>query len=361
MNIKKYIYSGLFLGIISSGLIISLIEEDKSFSPIENKILTKFPKLNLESIKDGTFMDKFDTYVVDQFPLRVEAISLKNKLMHSVGNREFRNIYITNNRMLEKFEFNESVVKNNILNMNKISSAVGLDSTGMFIPNSIAIYEDELPNYAVTDSQKDALNSISKLYKGEYYTPYRVLLENKNDYIYFRTDHHWTQLGAKLMYEDYYNKNIDLDYVKKTEDFLGTYYSKTLLKTELKDEIYSYEGLKKHNIEFDGTKSDSIYDDSKLDGKNKYQYFLNGDPGMAVIEGEGEGEVLIFKDSFAHAYIPFLTQEYEKIHVVDSRYINMNIIDYIKSNKNISKIFYIYSLSTLNNDDLFAKFKGYIN
>lgn len=361
MNIKKYIYPGLFLGIISTGFIISVLEEDKVFSQIENKVLTKFPDFNLESVKDGTFMDKFDTYVVDQFPLRVEAIGLKNKLMHSVGSREFRNIYITNNRMLEKFEFNESIVKNNILNMNKISKVLGLDSTGMFIPNSIAIYSEELPSYAITDSQKDALNYISKLYKGEYYTPYKVLLDNKNDYIYFRTDHHWTQLGAKLMYEDYYNKNMDLDYVKKTEDFLGTYYSKTLLKTELKDEIYSYEDLKKHHIEFDGIKSGSIYDDSKLNGKNKYQYFLNGDPGMAVIEGKGEGEVLIFKDSFAHSYIPFLTQEYKKIHVVDSRYININIIDYIKSNKNISKIFYIYSLSTLNNDDLFAKFKGYID
>lgn len=361
MNIKKYIYSGLFLGIISTGFAISVLEEDKLISHIENKVLTKFPEFNFESIKTGEFMKKFDVYVVDQFPLRAESIELKNKLMYSMGNREFRNIYTTTTRMLEKFEFNESIVKNNISNMNKISNAVGIDNTGMFIPNSIAIYDEELPSYAITDNQKNALDYIDKMYKGEYYTPYKILLENKNDYIYFRTDHHWTQLGAKLMYEDYYNKKIDLNYVKKTEDFLGTYYSKTLLKTELKDEIYSYDDLKKYDIEFDGIKSDSIYDDSKLDGKNKYQYFLNGDPGMAIISGKGEGEVIVFKDSFAHAYIPFLTQEYRKIHVLDSRYVNINIIDYIKSNKNISKIYYIYSLSTLNNEDLFYKFKNYID
>lgn len=361
MNIKKYIYSGIFIGVISSGLIISVLEEDINYSEIENKILSKLPEFNIDSIKDGSYMDKIDTYVVDQFPLRVEAISLKNNLMKLVGNREFRNIYVTENRMLEKFTFNKETVDKNIDNMNKISKTLGIDSVGMFIPNSIAVYNDELPSYLLTDSQEDALDYIKTISENEFYTPYSVLKSNKDKYIYFRTDHHWTQLGAKLMYEDYYNKKINLGYEKRSGDFLGTYYSKTLLNNKFKDDIYSYEDINKHNIEYDGFSSDSLYDESKLEGKNKYQYFLNGDPAMALIEGDGEGEVVVFKDSFAHAYIPFLTQEYSKIHVIDSRYTNLNVLDYIRSNENISKIYYIYSLSTINNDDLFMKYKNLIN
>lgn len=361
MNIKKYIYSGLFIGVISSGLIISVLEEDKNYSEIENKILSKLPEFNIDSVKDGSYMDKLDTYVVDQFPLRVEAISLKNNLMKLIGNKEFRNIYVTENRMLEKFTFNKEVIDKNIDNMNKISKTLGIDSVGMFIPNSIAVYNDELPSYLLTDSQEDALDYIKTISENEFYTPYSVLKSNKDKYIYFRTDHHWTQLGAKLMYEDYYNKKINLDYEKRSGDFLGTYYSKTLLNNKFKDDIYSYGDIGKYNIEYDGFSSDSLYDESKLEGKNKYQYFLNGDPAMALIEGRGEGEVVVFKDSFAHAYIPFLTQEYSKIHVIDSRYTNLNVLDYIRSNENISKIYYIYSLSTINNDDLFMKYKNLIN
>ena len=361
MKIKECIYPGLFIGVIFSGLIISVIEEDKSYSPIENKILSKLPEFSIESIKDGSYMDKLDTYVVDQFPLRTEAISIKNNLMNIVGNNEFRNIYVTKNRMLEKFVFNKEIVDKNIDNMNKISQSLEIDSVGMFIPNSIAIYDEELPSYSITDSQKDTLDYIKKASKNAFYTPYNILKENKDKYIYFRTDHHWTQLGAKLMYEDYYNKSIDLEYKKESDGFLGTYYSKTLLNDKFKDEIYSYKALAKYNIEYDGVSSDSLYDKSKLEGKNKYQYFLNGDPAMAVIDGVGEGEVVIFKDSFAHAYIPFLTQEYSKIHVIDSRYTNINILDYIKTNKNISKIYYIYSLSTINKDDLFSKYKNFMN
>ena len=361
MSIKKYIYSGLFIGIIFSGLGISILEEDKNYSEIENKILSKLPDFNIESIKDGSYMDKMDTYVVDQFPLRVEAISIKNNLMNLIGNKEFRGIYITDNRMLEKFKFNKEIIYKNIDNMNKISKSLGIESVGMFIPNSISIYEDELSEYSITDNQQKVLEYIEEISENAFYTPYKVLKENKDKYIYFRTDHHWTQLGAKLMYEDYYDKKVNLEYKKKSDDFLGTYYSKTLLNDRFKDEIYSYEDIGKSKIEYDGISSDSLYDESKLEGKNKYQYFLNGDPAMAVIEGNGEGEVVIFKDSFAHVYIPFLTQEYSKIHVIDSRYTNMNILDYIRSHKNISKIYYIYSLSTINNDDLFAKYKNFIN
>lgn len=358
---KSYIYSTIFMSILFSGTITSIVQEDNKFSEIENKVLAKMPKITVDSIKDGSYMKKFDDYVVDQFPYRVPIISLKNKVMNFIGYDDFKDIYITkDNRMLEKFIFNKEIIDTNLENMNKISSCVGIESVGMFIPNSIAIYEDELPSYAITDSQSEALEYINKNYKQEFYTPYKVLLENKDKYIYFNTDHHWTQFGAKLMYEDYYKKTLDIELTEKSDEFLGTYYSKTLLKEDSKDTIYSYDDLKDYKIEYDDTSSDSLYDESKLKGKNKYQYFLNGDPSMAVIEGKGEGEVLIFKDSFAHCYIPFLTQEYSKIHVIDSRYCNLNVIDYINSN-DISKIYYIYSLSTLNTNNLFAKYKNFLN
>lgn len=356
-KIKDYIFISAFIVFIFSFTSISILQSDKEFSSIENKILTKNPKLNLKDIKNGTYMKSFDKYIIDQFPGRISLICAKNKLQYALGYREFKNIYIgKNDRMLEKFEINKSNINENIEMMNKIQDYFNIETVGMFIPNSIAIYNEELPKYAITDNQKELLEYIENSYNGSFYTPYNALYENKNEYIYFKTDHHWTQLGAKIMYEDYYNKTINSKYEKVTDGFLGTYYSKTLLNSKKSDDIYAYIDFKDIKITHDGTESNYIYDDSKLEGKNKYQYFMNGDPAVSLIEGKGEGEILIFKDSFAHSYIPFLTNEYEKIHVLDPRYLNIDIIDYIK-NTNITKIYYIYSLSTLNSDTIFNKYK----
>lgn len=360
--IKKYLVMSVFLVAIYGGLITSIFVKDTEFSEIENKILMQKPEFTFDGIKNGTYMKNFDRYVVDQFPERIKFVTLKNKVMYTLGYREFRGIYYgKDRRLLEKFNLNEDNINKNLDIMNRMNNYFGIDAIGMFIPNSISIYKESMPFYALSDSQEELLEYIKDNFNGKYYTPYKILLENKNKDIYFKTDHHWTQYGAGLMYEDYYDKKIDAEYVEVSEGFLGTYYSKVLFDSIEPDKIYAYEDVKDYNIQYDGVTSNSLYDKSKLKGKNKYQYFLNGDPAMAVIEGDGNGEVLIFKDSFAHAYIPFLAKEYSKIHVIDPRYSNVNIVDYVQHNSNISKIYYIYSLSSLNSSNIFAKYKSMLN
>lgn len=360
MNIaKKYICVIVFTSIIGLGLLISIIKKDEMFSDIENKVLAQKPILNSQSLMDGSYMDNFDKYATDQFPQRVNFIKMKNDIMHLLGQREFRGIYYkSGERLLEKFVYNNELVSKNIEYMNTISNYFKLESTGMFIPTSIAIYKDVIPPYYISSDQDKVLKDIKNEFSGEFYTPYSVLLKNRDKEIYFKTDHHWTQYGAKLMYEDYYDKKVNFNYKKVTSDFKGTYYSKVLSSGIESDDIYAYEDLKWNNIQYDGKESKSLYDEEKLNGKNKYQYFLNGDPAMALIQGKGKGEVLIFKDSFAHCYIPFLTREYSKIHVIDPRYSNINIVDYVSENKNIEKIYYIYSLSSLNSNNIFEKYKN---
>lgn len=361
-KIKKYLFVVTFIGFILGGILFSVLKSDSKFSEIENKILTQKPEMNFLSIKTGSYMRQFDKYVVDQFPYRIELIKMKNQVSRLLGNKEFKGVYVTkNSRMLEKYILNKDMLRENLETMNDIKEYFSnIKTTGMFIPNSILIYNNEIPWYFETDSQLDTLSYIEKHFKGEFYTPYLELKKNKDKYIYFYTDHHWTQLGAKIMYEDYYRTKVNYEYEKVSDDFLGTYYSKVLIN-EKRDSIYSYKDLSGYEMIYDEKKSDSLYNMEYLKGKNKYRYFLNGDPGMALIEGEGEGNVLIFKDSFAHCYIPFLTKEYSKIHVVDPRYSNVDIIDYIDKNKDIEEIFYVYSLTTLNSSNIFAKYKNKLN
>lgn len=348
-----------FIGIIFTGFLSFILIKDKEVSYIENKVLQQMPKISTETIFNGSFMSDFDVYAEDQFPLRTEFINIKNITNYVLGQREFRNVYLTKDkRLLEKFNMNKENLITNMEDINSLSEKFNLDSTIIAIPNSIDFYKESLPKFAITDSQIDALDLIKDTSKIDYYTPYNVLKDNKDKYIYFNTDHHWTQLGAKLAYEDLFDKKVDYKYEKVADDFNGTYYSKVMLKGINGDSIYAYNDLANYKIEYDGNTSNKIYDKNKLETKNKYQYFLNGDPAMSVIYGEGEGEIVILKDSFAHNFIPFLAKDYSKIHVIDPRYCNFDVKDYVDSNPNISQVFYIFSVSSLNDDKLFKKIKA---
>lgn len=318
-------------------------------------------------------MKNFDNYTLDQFPFRIDFIKLKNIYSYAIGNREFRDIYIgKNGRLMEKFIFNKDIMNKNISkvsNMSKyLSDNYNIRSKLMIVPTSIAFYEDLLPSFLYTDSQKIALNYIDDsisydLDKLKFYTPYDVLYDNKDKYIYFNTDHHWTQLGAKIAYNDLYDKfddNLYDNYNKVSDNFYGTYYSKALLPNINADSIYSYKNYNNFKMSMDFSDTfNTLYDESKLDGKNKYQYFLHGDPGFLVIEGNKvkSNEILIFKDSYAHNFIPFLTSDYGKIHVVDPRYYTLDIDDYLNDNKNIKEVLFINNLQTFNSDDIYKSFK----
>ncbi|SCH18885.1 Uncharacterised protein [uncultured Clostridium sp.] len=367
-NILKFLTVSIFLIFIFIFPIINILTPDKTVSTLENKILTQLPKLSIDKIKNGYFMENFDKYTEDQFPYREEFISFKNSISYMLGNREFRNIYITkNNRLLEKFIFNKEIMYQNISQANNLTEKLykeyKIKSKLIVIPTSIAFYEEELPSYAITDNQQDVLNYIKETTENVY-TPYNILKENKDKYIYFNTDHHWTQLGAMLAYSELYNKDLSTEdelysnYKKVTNNFLGSYYSKAILPTIKGDSIYSYKNYNNHKIEIDFDKNyNTLYDNEKLEGKNKYQYFLHGDPAHALIEGNKnkEEEILILKDSFAHNFIPLLANEYKKIHVIDPRYYTSNLEDYIKNNPNIKEVLTICNIQTLNQDKFFPK------
>lgn len=366
----KYFTLIFFFSFIFIFPVVTLSTPDKKVNEIENKILTQLPRISIEKIKNGSFMRDFDNYSSDQFPLRTEFIQLKNLYNYNMGIREFRDIYVSSNgRLMEKFIFNKQIIDTNISQVIQFSSTLnknyGIKSTIMVIPTSIAFYKDDLPKYAISDNQEHVLNYLNNEINNninkdflEFYTPYEILENNKDKYIYFNTDHHWTQLGAKLAFEDYYGE-VSGNYNKVCDDFYGTYYSKALLPQIKGDSIYAFEDYDNFKITLDFNKKfNTLYDYNKLDGKNKYQYFLHGDPGIALIEGNSNtvDEILIFKDSYAHNFIPFLTSKYNKIHVVDPRYYKLDIKDYLSENTNISEVLFLNNISTLNSSTLFEQY-----
>lgn len=363
-NLSKYITVGFFFSFIFIVPIVTLITPDKKINEIENKILTQLPKLSFENIKDKSFMSEFDKYTSDQFPLRSSFIELKNSYSKLIGQKEFRNIYVgKDGKFIEKFIYNQNIVDGNLITLidlsNKLKSKFNVTTKLMLIPTSIAFYEDELPSWSINDNQKSVIKYINSTIKNnknlKFYTPYNILNKNKDKYIYFNTDHHWTQLGAKLAYEDMYDTKILSSPTKVSDNFYGSYYSKALLPNIKGDTIYSYNDYNNFNIKIDFSEEYStLYGKDKLKGKNKYQYFLHGDPAFAVIEGNpnSNNEILIFKDSYAHNFVPFLTSNYRKIHIVDPRYYNIDYEEYLSNNKSISEVLFINNMQTFNSTSI---------
>jgi len=376
-NFLKYITIIFFFGFIFIVPIITLSTPDKKISEIENKILTPLPKLNLNTITTKSFMNNFDKYSGDQFPLRVNFLKLKNYYSYIIGNREFRDIYIgEDDRLMEQFIFNKDIIDKNISQATKLSKYIynkhDIKSTLVVIPTSIAFYEDELPSWAMSDNQKSALDYIKNQIDvldtssmSNFYSPYDILNKYRGMDIYFNTDHHWTQLGARIAYEDMFgntslNEILSPDnYKEVTKDFYGTYYSKALLPQIKGDSISAYKDFNNFRVNIDFDKEfDTLYDRDKLNGKNKYQYFLHGDPAVAVIEGNlnNNDEILIFKDSYVHSFIPFLTSNYKRIHVVDPRYYKIDIEEYLSKNKGIARVLFMSNLQTFSSTNIYKNY-----
>ena len=111
-------------------------------------------------------MKNFDEYTSDQFPLRANFIKLKNTYNYIIGQREFRDIYVgKNNKLMEKYKFNKESVDKNISNILNTASymyeSFNIKSKLMVVPTSIAFYKNDLPNFYISDNQKDSLDYIN--------------------------------------------------------------------------------------------------------------------------------------------------------------------------------------------------------
>ena len=185
------------------------------------------------------------------------------------------------------------------------------------------------------------------------------LKKHADEYIYFRTDHHWTTLGAYYGYEAIAaGLGLEVQPLEKlkaetvSNDFLGTYDSK--VNTGITGgvdadsiTIYSSAEIDKAVMIWDNDKDktfDSIYKMDALKGKDKYTVFFGGNHSVTDIKTENKTgkTLLIIKDSFAHNLAPFLIKDYDRIIMLDLRYFNKSLKKYLTENE-ITDLLVLYS------------------
>lgn len=334
----------IFFGFFIIFALITIFKPKETFSELENKSLERKPKLSVKTWFDRTYTDKLEKYVADHFSGRIGWLELKLGIETAVGKKEIGGIYVLKDRLIEKVtEPDYSDVDKSITAINEFSKENDISVYTMLVPTSAEFYKDELSYFY---PELDQRSFIDYVYSGldddiTKIDVYDVLSSHKNEYIYYRTDHHWTSLGAyyayaaaggKMGYVPHELSYYDVEHA--SDSFKGTFYSKTL-NTSVKDDTMDYyhdpDGDNPMTVEVtqvfgsDPEVSDSIYYRNYLDVKDKYASFLGTNAPIVTIKtGNEGGKLLIIKDSYAHCYSQFLTDHYSEITLIDMRYIQIS-------------------------------------
>ena len=352
----KKIISILISIIVIVLFLLFIIVDKNDFSENENRYLEKFPKFTINSLFNGNYTNRIDNYVSDHFPFRNSFLSLKTYLL-KITNNQISNIYIGKDGYLfEEFnkpKNNKSIVRiiNSFINNNKARSI-----QVMLVPTSTYIYSEKLPKRTINYNQAETIKYYKEHIKTDFIDVISTLVNNKDKYIYYKTDHHWTMIGAYYAYTYYCNynniKHLNYSIESVNDDFYGTSYSKLLDNTLQKDSIYKVNTPSNINVNYDGNIDNRIYFNEWLDKKDKYSYYLNGNHPIITInnyETMSDKKLLIIKDSYANNFIPFLIAHYKDITIIDPRYYKKSINDYINTH-NYTYILFLYNISTLDDD-----------
>ncbi|MFC5463426.1 DHHW family protein [Lederbergia graminis] len=365
MSIVNKILSSIFILFISGFGVFHLIVADEDFSEQENRSLAQFPSFSWESVFSGEFMEKVEVYISDQFPFKEGWVSWKGNAEKLMLKPDMNGIYLGKNGFLFEQVANPSPqLDKNIELINYFANkTVNLGKYLLLAPTSIYVYPEKLPPFAQTYDQLKLWNYIQKKIHPSIHTVDVLpqMLKNKKESIYYKTDHHWTTRGAYYAYRELAEymgitplKSEDFHIQTVASNFLGTYATKTIGHDHEMDKIEIFEPKESNHYEiaYDQQKvTDSLYEWEFLNKKDKYSFYLNGNHPLVTIKSSiGNGRKLaVIKDSYAHAFIPFLTNHYEEIHMFDLRYYMEDIYQYLEDH-NIHQLLILYNLPNFSKD-----------
>ncbi|MGN1479835.1 MAG: DHHW family protein [Acutalibacteraceae bacterium] len=379
---------------------VSVVDKDKTVSESENRALAKRPKLTASSVFKGEFSVDFENYYSDNFPARDSFIKLNQPLNKFLTQFKFGDdgdvivevnksggdfagegvdldnttaptsggikentaavtpdedatvkgtIILSGDRAMEIYTYSETSAKRYASIINSLAKSVPTAKVYSIIaPTSVEFYGTK--KYRSGEhSQHDAIKNVysmldSSVTAVDVYSP---IMEKADEYIYFRTDHHWTARGAYYAYTAFCKAanttapDISSYTTHNIDGFLGSLYRQTQssalknnpdyvecfeLLTQAENTVYTSSAMT------DGVKTYVVA--KKVSGDNKYLAFISGDqPLEKITTGVTNGKkILVIKESFGNAFVPFLCNNYQEVYVVDPRKIDMNLPEFVKNN-----------------------------
>lgn len=361
MKYSNKITNIIFIFFIFTFFFLHIIMPDKNFSDDENRVLTSFPEITLESLLDGKQSVKLQKYLQDQFPFRTEFVETKTRLDNMLGKTLINEVYIGENYLIQQFELvNLKTLDSNINKINEFAVKVDKPISLLIIPSAAYIYSEMLPENHINSNQDDLLVYIKSNLSKIQFIDVRYTLKQQKENAYFKTDHHLTLQGTSVVYNQFLadslmeTKNYNFDIV--SDNFKGSLSSKSGAFWISGDEIQHYSSKLESPITVtinDGetTKTtSSVYTEENLNKKDKYTYYLDGNHALVEISTNqpSKSNILILTDSYGHALAPFIIEDYNNVTFIDMRYYKKPISEIIN---NYDEILIYYSLVNFSTDN----------
>lgn len=340
-----------------------------TYSDSERRPLTDFPDLSAKTLLSGTFMDEFETYAADTFPLREAFRGIKSTTtLFALGQKTNNDLYISQGYLAAlEYPMDDSKIRHATDLFGSIyeSTIAGTDAAVYIsvIPDKNAYLADSAGQLSMDYTAFEAMVA-DRTASFATYIPISDLLSLED---FYRTDSHWRQeqisdVADRLVYSMHSGSPVTdapslaaYTEVSGAEPFYGVYHGQSALP--LKGESLSWltnaiiEQLSVYDHQ--NQRPIPVYNIEKTAGKDPYELFLSGPLSLLTIENpeiNSQKELVIFRDSYASSLAPLIAQGYKKVTLVDIRYLPASQVSKYVDFSNCDVLF-LYSTSVLNNSE----------
>ena len=348
--------------------IANLVYPTQKTSKSENRSLTQRPKLSLSSVASGSFMKQYESYQADQFIGRDFFRTLKVKIDSLGGKKEENGVFKG-----KKGQLMEDVVTPKKESLKKNLDAMKafrnqfeeVNASVILVPTAANVWEERLPSLAKVANQSALIQNVKNSLGADmsWVDAESVMKAHKSEKIYYQTDHHWTTLGAHYVFQESMTTlgiaeketeaetQITFSPYPVTTTFNGALSSKSGYQTNTKEQIDIY--MPQNPVQVivnrvdEQKKLTSLYQSDCLETKDKYAVFLGGNYGLLDIKttSNSKKRLILFKDSYANCFIPFLAPYFREIVVVDPRYYT-GTAEELMTTYGITDMLFLYNANT---------------
>lgn len=332
-----------------------------TYSVSERRKLQQFPEMTIATVANGSFMEKFESYSMDQFPFRDGFCGLKAWILeHIMGSSDQNGIYVEDGYAVKmEYPLKEQSLEYAAERFKNIYDKYLKDQGN---PVYACVIPDK--NYFLAEKSGHLSVDYGALFetiqKNMPYAKHISITDTLDITDYYKTDIHWRQeklVDTAERIADAMGITLTAEYEKKSleQEFYGVYSGQTVQK--LSGDILYYlmneelEQCKVYNYENEMT--GAIYDLDKAEGQDPYEVFLSGSVSLLEIKNpnaDTDRELIVFRDSFGSSLIPLLAEGYAKITAIDIRYIQSEVLGKFVDFQN-KDILFLYSTTVLMNSE----------
>lgn len=374
-KISDILTCGLFCGFLAVMLVLFLLMPKETFSQREKRTLAEAPDTSADAILSGAFGEQAEEYIADHIPGRDLFVGLANYYDLLSGRQVIKDIYLAaGGRLVESPNSpNAAVVQRNMNVINSFAQTIGQPVDLMIVPSAGFVVEDTilgLHNDYTDDAIIEDIYALAEVGVRTVDLVDAFTAAQEPGALYYRTDHHWTSLGAYTAYSVYMDA-LGRAYpaqsgftVESHDGFYGTTHSRSglwmipgesveLWSTGAKCTVTAYQNAS----DTTGTSHDSLFYRERLQELDKYTVYLDGNQPLVRIQNpEGEGKLLVIRDSYANCLGTMLANTYEEVVLVDLRYYKSPVSELV-AGEGFDDVLVCYSLYNFLNDANFPWLK----